>query len=568
VRYPRGFLSILSVCALGAVFSFASPSAASSLNLQFRPQPAVRVLDSRKSCVPFTSEGRTGCLVALPISESVKAVAVQLTVVSGGESGFAVVQGVGLPFTGTSNANFDIGNTASNLAIVPLSDNRLFVGASVATSALIVDLQGVFVPASGANEGNVVPVAPSRLLDTRPGVKLAAGGLVEVPVTVPAGASGVLFSLTAVDATPNGFFTAWIDGERPNTSVLNIDRSGQTKTSGLTILSLPASVTSSDSSSTSQTITLKIWSQSGAHLLVDLFAFFGRSASPSVGNLLPSLPERVYDSRSTGMKRLPNRTWVSGAASSQPSGSQILNVTATGILSDGYVSVWSRDRLTPPTSNLNVSTAQSATSAAAFVPAGSGVAVFHQSAASIVVDTLATFSDASESCSQSDWAFDCARYPAVNDDIVPADSPVVLSMPSAGFERKTRFVSDVELFDGTAQRVIDSGSVVSWNNGPSETVFFAHRTSHGGSLRRLSDLAVGDQIFVSSAADAPEKWAIPYTVDSVRVVRASEIDSIVLNEQRGEGVVLFACACSDGSAGCVSHRLLVHASPSSLVRLS
>ena len=51
-------------------------------------------------------------------------------------------------------------------------------------------------------------VAPSRVLDTRSGPRLAAGTITRVATGAPAGTTAVLINLTMTDATTAGYITA------------------------------------------------------------------------------------------------------------------------------------------------------------------------------------------------------------------------------------------------------------------------------------------------------------------------------------------------------------------------
>ncbi|MEM1332934.1 MAG: hypothetical protein AAGG08_05695 [Actinomycetota bacterium] len=82
-----------------------------------------------------------------------------------------------------------------------------------------------------------VPIAPCRLIDTRPDTNIGVvpgtvgpdetyviqvrGNPEPCPATIPADASALAINVTALDQTSRTFLTFWADGDRPTTSNLN-----------------------------------------------------------------------------------------------------------------------------------------------------------------------------------------------------------------------------------------------------------------------------------------------------------------------------------------------------------
>jgi sortase A len=82
-----------------------------------------------------------------------------------------------------------------------------------------------------------------------------------------------------------------------------------------------------------------------------------------------------------------------------------------------------------------------------------------------------------------------------------------------------------------------------WGN----SVIAAHRTTHGGPFRRISELASGDEIIVRDA-----RGTYTYIVTGAEVVTP---DAMWIVEQRpGRSITLFACH----PIGSASHRYVVH----------
>lgn len=122
------------------------------------------------------------------------------------------------------------------------------IGAAVAVT-LGAGTLGV-TAASGGEPSSFVPVAPERILDTRPGVGTGLEGPFVSPTprvlqvtgsTVPAGATAVVLNVTAVGPTAPGFLSVRPDGTpgAPETSNLNFD-AGDIVPNAVTV-ALPAS---------------------------------------------------------------------------------------------------------------------------------------------------------------------------------------------------------------------------------------------------------------------------------------------------------------------------------------
>jgi hypothetical protein len=148
---------------------------------------------------------------------------VTLTAIDG--SGFATVGPSGEPAPATSNLNFVPGDTLANLVACKLgADGRVRITVEGGPCHVIADVTGFTKPGGGA----VTVAGPSRVVDTRSGVGAPTGRVspsapVRVGVGAPAGASGVILNLTALDATEPTFVTVWPGGaSRPETSNLNL----------------------------------------------------------------------------------------------------------------------------------------------------------------------------------------------------------------------------------------------------------------------------------------------------------------------------------------------------------
>ena len=129
-----------------------------------------------------------------------------------------------------------------------------------------------------------------RILDTRDesGSPLGPDSTVRIPLPdgVPTDAMALAMNLTVVGARSNGFFTLFPAGsELPEASVLNADRSGQTRAAATIVPITPDG--------------FDLFAKTGAHLIVDMTGWFtGESAEESGDGLfVPGVPARLRDTR-------------------------------------------------------------------------------------------------------------------------------------------------------------------------------------------------------------------------------------------------------------------------------
>ncbi len=120
-----------------------------------------------------------------------------------------------------------------------------------------------------SDEGLLLPVAPTRLADTRPTTRLAASSALAVSVASlrPAGMQvvAVAANLTAVGSAGAGYLTAFGRGVPPEASNLNIERAGHEVTvAALAAVSGPQ---------------MSLFTSVAAHLIVDGFGLFVRPDS-------------------------------------------------------------------------------------------------------------------------------------------------------------------------------------------------------------------------------------------------------------------------------------------------
>ncbi len=152
----------------------------------FVPLSPSRVLDTRNGTGAPRGDVAARGSVELVIAghggvpeTGVAAVALGVTDVRPEHGGYVTAYPTGGDRPGTSTLNAPAGHTVANLAIVPLGDGGTVTlhNGSAGTTNLVADVFGYVLEGETIARGGYVPVAPTRILDTRRPTA-AAGGIV------------------------------------------------------------------------------------------------------------------------------------------------------------------------------------------------------------------------------------------------------------------------------------------------------------------------------------------------------------------------------------------------------
>jgi len=233
----------------------------------------------------------------------------------------------------------------------------------------------------------VVPIVPSRLLDTRNGIGGTAGvvrpgNIVRVAVpAAAAGATSVALNVTATDAQVPGFATVWAcDEAKPATSNLNF----------VPGRAVPNKAIIRPSASAGTTGQFCLETSAPVHLLVDLMGWFSGS-----GDVVPSPPNRIVDTRQTGNPLQQGefrRVRVAGTPGVPANAtSALLNVTLTGTRKAGFLSVVpcpTSAGSVPPTSTMNFATGDTVAAFTITTLIDGEVCLYSDSVADLIVDTF------------------------------------------------------------------------------------------------------------------------------------------------------------------------------------
>lgn len=379
---------------------------------KFVPLPPARVFDTREPgpASGYVEAGTTRTVTFAGVAGipavGASAVAFNLTIDAAGGAGFVTASPTGRPRPLASNVNVErVGQTAPNFVIVPLGVDGQVDFFVQSGGHLVADVIGYFTPAQVATAGRMLGVLPQRVFDTRePGSlhgKVPAGGTITVPIPlvtegvvlaeeaplqVEGGTtiSAVVLNVTATEADAAGYVTVYPgDADRPLASTLNLDGPGHT-VANLTIVPLGADG------------TIRLYSQSGAHLLADMVGFITGDATDAStqGLIVPLDPVRVFDTRDAGAP-IPAGGTINVPTTGQvgippDAGAVLLNVTATEAADAGYVTGWLTEAPQPLASTVNLThPGETRANGALFVVGDEGtISYFSQSGTHLLADAF------------------------------------------------------------------------------------------------------------------------------------------------------------------------------------
>ncbi|MEY9965702.1 hypothetical protein ABIA33_003748 [Streptacidiphilus sp. MAP12-16] len=271
------------------------------------------------------------------IPTGVTAAVLNVTVTDTAAGGHITAYGEGGRLPTTSNVNYAAGQTVPNLVTVPVGSDGyvdLYNGGWGPVD-LVADITGYFTqsPSSG-----YIPVAPTRLIDTRDGTGTAKGQIgayASFPVQIsgaapglPGGITAVALNVTATRPRSGGHLTVYPDGgSTPTTSAVNF-------TAGQTVANAVIVPVGSDG---------KIRVLNGAWMptdvVVDVVGFYSTS---NRGAFMPIAPERLLDTRDASWKYGPltGRGYIDMPITQRfDLTAFVLNTTVTDTTDQGHLTV-------------------------------------------------------------------------------------------------------------------------------------------------------------------------------------------------------------------------------------
>ena len=329
----------------------------------YHPLSPVRILDTRQSFLG-RPPGPLGPGETLQVPPSVggfpatgvSAVVLNVTVTDTTAAGFLTMWPTAVPMPVTSSVNWTAGATVPNLVEVPVRDpsgissvSGFDIFNSQGFTDVVLDLEGYvgdFTNSTG-RDGMFNVLQPARLMDTRSGTALGAGGRRDLQVAggggVPSsGVSAVVLNVTATAPTASSFLTVWPAGEpRPQASNLNFTP-GQTVPNRV-VVKLGAGG------------AVSIFNLSGSvDVVVDVNGWFTDTTSTAGGSgFMVAMPTRIFDSRDTGLPLTGGETTPILYQSGATAAALVLNVTATDVAAPTFLTLFPDGAPRPPTSDLN-----------------------------------------------------------------------------------------------------------------------------------------------------------------------------------------------------------------------
>ncbi|HUY55382.1 MAG TPA: CHAP domain-containing protein [Candidatus Nanopelagicaceae bacterium] len=286
-----------------------SPPVAGSTAGEYSPLTPARITDTRQGSREANAgrtlgpEGTLNIQVTgvggVPVS-NVAAAVLEVTATNTTASSFLTVYPAGNSPPTASNLNWTAGQTVANCVIVPVGSNgQIAVYNSRGNADVAVDVSGYFSAAAGAppNPSLFVPIAPTRVLDTRAGSgqagageTLGAGSSLSQQLAgvhgIGSGATAVVANVTATNTTASSYLSLYPGPARPLASTLNW-------TAGQTIANLGLPTLSPSG----QLSAYNAFGQ--ADLVMDVSGWFA-PASAGLGDAYsPLAPSRILDTRST-----------------------------------------------------------------------------------------------------------------------------------------------------------------------------------------------------------------------------------------------------------------------------
>ncbi len=347
----------------------------------FREVTTRRVLDTRVA--PGTPlAGGTSLDVGVPEAAGAVAVVVSVTVTRPVGPGFLTLFAAGTSRPIVSTLNFDAGSIISNQATVEVDPQGRFTIFSLTTTHVVVDLVGVYMPATVSSAGRFVPSTPWRALDTRESRRpVPAGGSVVVDPHTP-GSGAAVVTVTVTETRGPGFVTAHrSDQSAPGTSTLNFEAPGATRAVLATVALAPDG-----------TFTIDV--STATHLVVDVLGWFTGAGAPlgRAGLFEPITPSRQFDTRDGGLPRLAAGSSVTVTYAAEPL-AVLGNLTVTDERGPGFAAARPGSVGDLTTSSVNNDTAGQSIAAAVAVgyASGAGVTVSTYGSSQLIFDLVGAY---------------------------------------------------------------------------------------------------------------------------------------------------------------------------------
>ena len=383
-----------SACQAGG--SVAITGSSTSQGSLYHALPPARILDTRYGA-PVPAGGtvvQTVTGVGGVPTTGVSAVVLNVTVTEPTAPSFLTVYPNGAARPATANLSFDAGQTVPNLVVAEVgAEGKVAVYNAAGTVQVILDVAGWFgSDGTSTGGGSYNALAPARILDTRSGTPVPAGGTMVQTVTgvggVPAsGVSAVVLDVSVTQPTAPSFLTIYpTDTARPFAA--NLTYGG-----GQTVTNVVVAKVGADGK-------VAVYNAAGsAHVIFDVVGWFGSDgASSAGGRYSPVAPARLLDTRSTapvpgGGTVVQTVTGVGGIPSTGVS-AVVLDVSVTQPTAPSFLTVYPSGTARPLAASMNFVANQTLTGlVVAKVGPDGKVAIYNGAgSAQVIVDVVGWYS--------------------------------------------------------------------------------------------------------------------------------------------------------------------------------
>ncbi|MEM9748182.1 MAG: SGNH/GDSL hydrolase family protein [Actinomycetota bacterium] len=289
-------VAALIVTALFVAGPTAAPSTAEAADdtNRYVPLTPCRLADQRvgQNLVGFGDGIARVATDRCDIPAEASAIVAYLTIAGPSANGWLVTHPTGTSRPNSAQLNWNAGVVRGNTATITLGNGGsfdLYKSDGWGSGNVVIDVVGAFVPAATSTSGRLVGISPGqRLLDTRESGRPLTDEVVRIPLPagVPADASALAVTVTAINVRIPGFYTAYAAGtEAPFVSMLNTDRGGQFRAASTIV---PVNADGFD-----------LVVSGSSNVAVDVTGWFtGESADDSSDGLfVPLPPTRLRDTR-------------------------------------------------------------------------------------------------------------------------------------------------------------------------------------------------------------------------------------------------------------------------------
>jgi LPXTG-site transpeptidase (sortase) family protein len=473
-------------------------------------------------------------------ADAVAAVLSVTAVSTGAGANFVTVFPSGEAKPDTSSLNLAPSDGAvANLVTIKLGKGAVDLTTYVGCD-LIVDLIGVYRPTTSAvRAGRLVAFSSAvRTLDTRSGPQPRVGSISRVNLNglVPADATAVVGTLTAVTAGVAGFVTAYPRGSAvPDTSNVNVGV-GETRAVGvITKLGSAGGVVGVD-----------LYNFCGSHLLFDLVGYMTgpSSTSSAAGLFVPITPTRMLDTRREKMRVWHGSTkqFSLPAPINQRAQAIAMNLTVTGTVDPGFFTLYAAQTPRREVSNLNVTASgQTIANHAICRISTAGVACYGSGAAHMICDVMGWYTGSPEH----------AVYgPPFTPPPPGGPIPWIVNIPRIGLIHG--------VYDGDAKRTVDRGNTWHWAGTGlvgqgANTVLFGHRTEYGAPYRNQHLIRPGDELHILTSDQ--RRYTYRMVAEAVTSKYANDILAAT-RRVRGETVSIVSCSKTNRLPTSLEYRLI------------